>query len=137
VFGSICLVFYLHSLCFDSTNQIIPYLAGGFVYLEAFALFSTSILFVLTQQIKIIPFPAGGFMYLEAFALFSTSILFVLTQQIKIIPFPAGGFVYLEAFALFSISILFVLTQQIKLFPSVVLRVWKPLPCSLLPFSSF
>jgi hypothetical protein len=109
------------------------------VYLEAFALFSTSILFVLTQQIIIIPFPAGGSACLEAFALSSTSILFVLIQQIIIIAFPAGGSVYLEAFALFSTSILFILTKQIKLFPSLqaVLRILAPLPCSLPPFSLF
>ncbi len=55
VFGSLCLVLYLHSLCFDSTNQILLFSAGGSVYLEAFALFSTPILFVLTQQIKLFP----------------------------------------------------------------------------------
>ncbi len=106
------------------------------MYLEAFALFSTSIFFVLTQQIQIIPFPAGGSVHLEAFALFSTSILFILISY-QIILFPAGGSAYLEAFALFSTSVLFVLTQPIKLFPSLqaVLRVWKPLPCSLPPFS--
>jgi hypothetical protein len=76
--------------------------------LEAFALFSTSILFVFAKKNQIIPLPAGGSVYLKAFALFSTPILIILTQQIKLFP-------SLQA----------------------VLCIWKPLPYSLPPFSLF
>jgi hypothetical protein len=138
VFGSLCLVLYLHSLYFDSTNQTIPFPSGGSVYLEAFALFSTSIpLFWLYKFNHSLPCRRFCVFGSLCFVLYLHSLCFDSTNQI--ISFPAGGSVYLEAFALFSTSILFVLTQPIKLFSCLqaVLRVWKPLPCSLPSFSLF
>ncbi len=135
VSGSLCLVLYLHSLCFDSTNKnySLPcrrfYVSGSL----CLVLYLHSLCFDSTNKNYSLPcrrFCVSGSLCL---VLYLHSLCFDSTNQIV----PFRGSACLEAFALFSTSILFVLTQQIKLFPSVVLSIWKPLPCSLPPFSLF
>jgi hypothetical protein len=99
---------------------------------------SAFILFILAKAIKLFPsLQAVLRVWKPLPCSLLHSLCFDSTNQILL--FSAGGSVYLEAFALFSTPILFVLTQQIKLFPSLqaVLCIWKPLPCSLPPFSLF